>query len=78
MSDVIGLGTERYTKAQNAIDAMHELFKVQPMRGAVQWIKDTDGRVIIFTRGEYVSTLMRNIDSIGAPTEAFELQSKPH
>lgn len=29
---------------------------------AVVWVKDTDGRMVIITRGEYQQTLMANID----------------
>lgn len=32
--------------------------------GAVVWVKDTDGRMVILTRGEYQHTLMRNIDAL--------------
>ena len=31
---------------------------------AVVWVKDTDGRMVILTRGEYQATLMRNIDAL--------------
>lgn len=29
---------------------------------AVVWVTDTDGRMVILTRGEYRATLMQNID----------------
>lgn len=29
---------------------------------AVVWVKDTDGRMVILTRGEYQKQLMHNID----------------
>jgi hypothetical protein len=31
---------------------------------AVVWVKDTDGRMVILTRGEYRSQLMENIDRL--------------
>lgn len=31
---------------------------------AVVWLKGTDGALVVFTRGEYRETLMRNIDSL--------------
>ena len=37
---------------------------------AVVWIKDTDGRMVILTRGEYGDTLMRNIDILKRQEES--------
>ena len=31
--------------------------------GAVRWLTDEDGRLLIFTRGEYTEQLMKNIFS---------------
>lgn len=31
---------------------------------AVVWVKDSDGRMVILTRGEYQNTLLRNIDAL--------------
>jgi len=36
--------------------------------GAVCWLTDLDGRMAIFTRGEYRDTIMRNIEKIGRVT----------
>ncbi len=47
--------------AQAAIDAMQRYFDLRPHRGAVQWIEDSDGRVVIFTRGEYRSVIMEAV-----------------
>ena len=48
---------------------------------AVIWIKDTDGRMVILTRGEYADTLMRNIDVLKRHEELvvpFETQEDDH
>jgi hypothetical protein len=47
--------------AQKAIDAMHEFWKVAPQKNAVQWLEDSQGRVLIFTRGEYRDGIMQAI-----------------
>ena len=42
---------------------------------AVVWVKDTDGRMVILTRGEYQGELMRNIDALqndGGEVRMFE------
>lgn len=51
--------------AQKVLDAAMEYFYAYRRAtggAAVVWIKDTDGRMVILTRGEYSDTLMRNID----------------
>lgn len=51
--------------AQKVLDAAMEYFHAYRKAtggAAVVWIKDTDGRMVILTRGEYSDTLMRNID----------------
>jgi hypothetical protein len=40
------------------------------VRGAVVWFV-ADGRMCLFTRGEYTSTITKNIDDIGVPTVNF-------
>ena len=42
----------------------HAAYRKAGLAGAVVWIKDTDGRMVVLTRGEYGPTLMRNIDRI--------------
>ena len=42
----------------------HAAYRKAGLAGAVVWIKDTDGRMVILTRGEYGATLMRNIDTL--------------
>ena len=48
--------------AQKAIDAMHEFYHVAPSRGAVVWLEDSDGRVLVFTRGEHRDKLMASLE----------------
>lgn len=52
---------------------MHTFMKLAPNNGSVQWIEDTDGRVVIFTTGMYRDVLMKNVHDIGQPVEEFEL-----
>jgi hypothetical protein len=61
----------RHAAAVKALDAMHEFWKLCPHKGAVQWIEDTDGRLLVFTRGEYRGAIR---DAIGGatPEEEFE------
>jgi len=42
--------------------------------GAIVWCQDTDGRLAIFTRGEYREQLMRNIERL-APVFLFGASS---
>ncbi len=62
-----------YLAAIKAIDAMHDYWKLNPCRGAVQWLEDSDGRVLIFTRGEYRDRIMQ---VCGGPSnvEMFQLE----
>jgi hypothetical protein len=64
----------RYAAAQKVINAMHDYFDLDPMGGAVRWIEDSDGRVIIFTRGEYRDAIrdLLNKESFVRPEEKFE------
>lgn len=68
----------RHAAAQKVINDMHEFWKLQPMRGAVQWIEDTDGRLVVFTRGEYKQAIK---DAIGPyniqEEEFFQLTKEP-
>lgn len=50
--------------------AAHEYWTVaqrNAVPGAVVWLEGDDGRLVIFTRGEYRHTLLANIDGMGAP-----------
>ena len=66
---MIELDDPRAQAAREVIEAMHKFFKLQPHNGAVQWIEDDTGRVVIFTRGEYRHALMGAVDAL-APSAA--------
>lgn len=51
-----------------AAEAYHRAYIAAGLRAAVVWIEDTDGRLVILTRGEYRSHLMENIHTL--PKEA--------
>lgn len=51
----------------------YEAYRRAGCQGAVVWLKDTAGRMVILTRGEYRDTLMRNIDRLHANAEAEEV-----
>lgn len=53
--------------AQNLLDAAMRYWKeYRRVTGgsAVVWVQDTDGRLVILTRGEYRYQLMSNIDRL--------------
>lgn len=53
--------------AQKLLDAAYEywtLMQEAGRGGALFWLDDSSGRTVIFTRGEYRSHLLSNIDSI--------------
>jgi hypothetical protein len=64
----------RYAAATRVLEAMHDYFKLQPCGGAVRWIQDDRGRVIIFTRGEYRDALMSAVKDCPQRTEFFQLE----
>lgn len=70
--EVIPKSDPRHPLAQKIIDLMYEYFELNPFNGAVQWIEDARGHVVIFTRGEYRHVLMNNIDDVGVPIRQFE------
>ncbi len=72
MSTLIGLNDPRRAAATAVLDAMHAYFKLDPCGGAVRWIEDTDGRVVIFTRGEYRDKLMDAVGEGHVETREFE------
>ncbi len=50
--------------AQKLLDAAHEYWRWRQkhgIHGAVVWIQDCDGRLIVFTRGEYAEAVQRAI-----------------
>jgi hypothetical protein len=59
---------EEYEAAVEAIDAMHRFWALRPQRGAVQWLEDDQGRVLIFTRGEYRDEIMHRIYELAPST----------
>jgi hypothetical protein len=58
--------TDLERKARVLLDAAqdywNEMQKTPSMRGALFWLDDTGGRTLIFTRSEYRTTLLSNID----------------
>jgi len=58
---------ERHEAATVLLAAAHAYWKAcsrENQTGAIQWLTDTDGALVIFTRGEYRETLMGNIDKL--------------
>jgi len=39
---------------------------------AVVWLKDSDGRMVVLTRGEYKDVLMQNINKLGHDVRRFD------
>ncbi len=64
----------RHEAALRALDAMHEYWKLAPHRGAVQWIEDADGRLVVFSRGEYRSQILEGIEATYQPIQFFEIE----
>lgn len=71
--EVIATTDPRHAAAKAALESMHAYWKIDPFHGAVQWIEDTEGRVIVFTRGEYREKIMRAIGEGHTDTRAFEI-----
>lgn len=59
------------------INAMHEYWKVAGANCAVRWLECTDGRLIIFTRGEYRTQLLQGIGENLLPDTLFEQIETP-
>lgn len=58
---------KRKAAAEKLLDAAHEFWKAcraEGQYGAVQWLTSTSGELLIFTRGEYRATLLKNIDCL--------------
>ena len=68
--------TKEWEVAKAAIATMHAWFKLRKNKGAVQWIQDTDGMVVVFTRGEYREAMMNAINENRQPVERFELENE--
>ena len=53
--------------AERLLEAAMDYFEAHKRAtggAAVVWLKDTAGRMVVLTRGEYRDTLMRNIDRL--------------
>lgn len=65
------LTLERNSKLRAAADKLmaaateyYNTYRDHGLVGAVVWVKDSDGSMVILTRGEYRETLMRNIERV--------------
>jgi len=45
--------------------------------GAIQWLESNDGRLVIFTRGEYRARLLENVDRLNLPVFVFDAEPPP-
>lgn len=53
-------GAKLLAAAQDFWQACHD----EGQYGAVQWLEDSDGKLLIYTRAEYRENLMQNIHKI--------------
>lgn len=69
----IPLDSEQYKAAQNLLRAAYEYWQIYQENAAggtaVVYLKDDGGHMVMFTRGEYVSDLLRVVHA--------DLMSKP-
>lgn len=78
--EIIKREDPRHAAAQKVIDAMYEYWQLSygtEDSCAVRWIQDANGKVVIFTRGEYRDVLMQSVGDIHnnqnpRPTKMFE------
>jgi len=66
---------ELQEKGQALLNAAYEFWQVhQKLAGprAVVWLKGTDGHFVLFTRGEYLSDIMRSIVPMSEETPLDE------
>lgn len=75
---MIEKGSPEHIAAMDVIEAMHCFWRLKEPKGAVQWIEDDQGRVVVFTRGEYRDQIMRAVGEHIAPTEFFDLREDDH
>jgi hypothetical protein len=71
---------ELLAAAERLLDAAMELHAARRkagLAGAVAWVEDTDGRMVILTRGEYRHTLLQNIDRLHAGADEPILSFDP-
>lgn len=75
--------TELRASAQALLDAAYAYWKIMQEAGeggALFWLDDCAGHTVIFTRGEYRSTLMSNVDQLrfeGVKLRTFNLDAHP-
>lgn len=58
---------KRYKAAQELFDAAYRFWNAcqeEGQHGAVQWLNGSLGELIVFTRGEYRDTILKNIQSL--------------
>ena len=63
----------RHAAAQRVLHAMHDFWKLSHTGGAVQWIEDGDGHLVVFTRGEHRAAIREAIGEALQPEQFFEL-----
>ncbi len=60
---------KRKATAQKLLESAHEFWKAcqeEGQYGAVQWLEGSNGELLIFTRCEYRTQLMANIDRLSS------------
>lgn len=65
---------ERREAGQALLDAAYAFWTTERKSGqpgAVKWLTGSGGELVIYTRGEYRDTLMRNIDKVGCEEHFF-------
>jgi hypothetical protein len=75
---LIDCDSAKYAAAQKCLDAAHDYQQLCAKEGEespVRWIEDTEGGLLIFSRGEYRQTLLKNIEHRFGPT--FFAQPEP-
>lgn len=72
---------EMQEKGQKLLDATYDYWKIMQEAGeggALFWLRDTSGKTVIFTRGEYRATLLHNVDQLrfeGVKARTFNLDT---
>lgn len=81
---------ELQTAGQALLDAAYAYWRLMQeagQGGALFWLDDSAGRTVLFTRGEYRATLLRNVDqlrfeggnsdgsAVGVKVKTFHLES---
>lgn len=78
ISELSVIGNKAHEEAcKKMLDAVHEYFNWRQrngLHGAVIWVRDSDGRLVVFTRGEYadvIETGIRERDGYLTPDVPF-------